>query len=105
MILKEIDGKANLNKIQKFGHDAEKQMAFYLKRAFQDKSDLVVINDLRIQMDDDTAQIDHLIIHKFGFRMKQEMRKISEIYHPVNLETGKLKGVEDVLRFTGSMLC
>lgn len=29
-------------------------------------------------------------------RMKQEMRKISEIYHPVNLETGKLKGVEEV---------
>lgn len=29
-------------------------------------------------------------------RMKQEMRKISEIYHPVDLETGKLKGVEEV---------
>ena len=67
MILKEIDEKANLTKIQKYGHDAEKQMAFYLKRAFQNKSDVVVINDLRIQMDDDTAQMDHLIIHRFGF--------------------------------------
>jgi len=29
-------------------------------------------------------------------QMRQAMRKISNIYHPVDLETGKLKGVEDV---------
>ena len=29
-------------------------------------------------------------------RMKQEMHKISDIYHPVDLETGKLKRVEDI---------
>lgn len=29
-------------------------------------------------------------------RMKQAVRKIGDIYHPVDLETGKLKGVEEV---------
>ena len=28
--------------------------------------------------------------------MKQAVHKISDIYHPVDLETGKLKGVEAV---------
>lgn len=79
MILKEIDEKANITKIQKYGHDAEKQMAFYLKRAFQDNSDIVVINDLRIQMDDDTAQMDHLIIHRFGFIVVESKSVTSKI--------------------------
>lgn len=34
-------------------------------------------------------------------RMKQAMRKISNIYHPVDLETGKLKEVEEVSNSLG----
>ncbi|WDP92370.1 MAG: NERD domain-containing protein [Desulfobacter sp.] len=79
MILKGIDDKTNLTKIQKYGHDAEKQMAFYLKRAFQDNSDIVVINDLRIQMGDDFAQMDHLIIHRFGFTVVESKSVTSKI--------------------------
>ncbi len=79
MILKEIDKKTKLNKFQEHGHAAEKQMAFYLKRAFQDSDDIFVINDLRIQMHDDIAQIDHLIIHKFGFAVIESKSVTSEI--------------------------
>ena len=67
MILKETDKKEHLKKFQKYGYNAEKQMAFYLKRAFQESDDIFVINDLRIEMNDDVAQIDHLIMHRFGF--------------------------------------
>jgi Nuclease-related domain len=79
VILKEIDKKDNLNKFEKHGRAAEKQMAFYLKRAFQDSNDIFVINDLRIQMNDDIAQIDHLIMHRFGFTVIESKSVTSEI--------------------------
>ena len=67
MILKEIDKKPLTSTMKKYGAEAEKQMAFYLKRAFQNSDDVYIINDLRLVMDDDVAQIDHLVIHKFRF--------------------------------------
>jgi len=79
MILKEIDKKTNLKKFQKYGHEAEKQMAFYLKRAFQESNDIFVINDLRIGMNDDIAQIDHLILHRFGFIVVESKSVTSRI--------------------------
>ena len=49
------------------GAKAEKQMAFYLKRAFVDTPDLMVFNDLRIKDGTgDFAQIDHLVLHRHG---------------------------------------
>ncbi len=79
MILKEIDNKQFSDKYQQYGHKAEKQMAFYLKRAFQDIDDVFVINDLRLTMNGDTAQIDHLIIHRFGFIILESKSVVSEI--------------------------
>ena len=38
-----------------------------LKRYFGDSRDLFIINDLHLDDLGDKAQIDHLIIHKFGF--------------------------------------
>lgn len=67
MILKEIDNKPTPTNQQKAGFAAEKQMAHYLKRAFQDSKDIHIINDLRLMENDDVAQIDHLIFHRFGF--------------------------------------
>jgi len=50
------------------GAKAEEQMSFYLRRAFYDHPDFHVLNDLRFEDDTgDAAQIDHLIIHKYGF--------------------------------------
>lgn len=67
MIIKSTDTKQNLNKRCKSGFQAEKQMSFYLKRAFQKEKDIFVINDLRLVLNDDVAQIDHLIVHRYGF--------------------------------------
>ncbi|MDY6928088.1 MAG: nuclease-related domain-containing protein [Pseudomonadota bacterium] len=49
------------------GKKNEKDVAFHLKRAFLDRSDVEVFNDLQIVVDGESAQIDHLILHKYGF--------------------------------------
>lgn len=67
MIVKEIDPKAKATKFQIAGINAEKQMAFYLKRAYGSSKDFFIFNDLRLEKNGDVAQIDHLIVHKFGF--------------------------------------
>jgi hypothetical protein len=79
VILKEIDKRENLVRYQQYGHNAEKQMAFYLKRAFQESHDIHVINDLRLEMNDDVAQIDHLILHRFGFLVIESKSVTSKI--------------------------
>lgn len=65
MILKDVDELATLDKYQKAGLSAEKQMAFYLKRAFGAEENILVINSLRLEKNDDAAQIDHLILHEY----------------------------------------
>jgi ssDNA-binding Zn-finger/Zn-ribbon topoisomerase 1 len=49
------------------GEEAEKQMAFYLQRAFRKRDDCFVINDLRVSHDGDFAWIDHLVVSTYGF--------------------------------------
>lgn len=66
MIHKEIDPAPAGDKFERAGQDAERQMAFYLRRAFAEDQDIHVINDLRIARRREVAQIDHLIIHCFG---------------------------------------
>jgi hypothetical protein len=55
------------------GHLAEKQMAYFLHRAFRDDPDLFVLNDIRIVdpgqqgfVEEDACQIDHLVLHRWG---------------------------------------
>jgi hypothetical protein len=72
MILKERDEKPGEDSdfIRKAGAAAERQMAFYLRRAFVDDPDVLVLNDIRLEVDDgevkDAVQIDHLMIHRHG---------------------------------------
>ena len=66
MILKEKELINPSDPRQKAGEDAEKQMAFYLQRAFRKRDDCFVINDLRVIHDGDVAQIDHLVVSPFG---------------------------------------
>ena len=79
MILKEIDEKIITKDFEKYGHEAEKQMSFYLKRAFQNDKEIHVINDLRLKMNDDVAQIDHLIFHRYGFIIVESKSVTSKI--------------------------
>ena len=66
MIAKEIDAFIPQDKFAKAGKEAEEQMSFYLRRAFADDKNIYVFNDLRLQHEDDAAQIDHLIVHQYG---------------------------------------
>lgn len=52
------------------GQKAEKQMAYYLDRAFGQREDVFVINDLRLANDYGMAtQIDHLVLSKYGITL------------------------------------
>lgn len=41
-------------------------MAFNLQREFKDDEDVLILNGIRLESNGDTAQIDHLIIHRYG---------------------------------------
>lgn len=49
------------------GDKQEKDVAFYLRRAFKDDENILVLNDFRFTFNDEVAQIDHLIVHRAGF--------------------------------------
>lgn len=66
MILKEKQIVISQDPKVRAGEEAEKQMAFYLQRNFSKSKDIFLLNDLRIVHDNDVAQIDHLVISKFG---------------------------------------
>ncbi len=51
---------------QKAGDEAEREMAFYLRRYFADDPDVLVLHDVRLELDGDAAQMDHVLIHKAG---------------------------------------
>ncbi|MDR2876208.1 MAG: NERD domain-containing protein [Methylobacillus sp.] len=67
MIAKEKTDSIPGDKLEKAGYDAERKVAFYLRMAFDEDPDTLILNDLRLEHKDDiTAQIDHLLIHPHG---------------------------------------
>lgn len=48
------------------GYDAEREMAFYLRRAFADDARVHIFHDLRLVRGEEVAQIDHLLLHRHG---------------------------------------
>ena len=66
MIAKEHHAIATTDRFQRAGDEAEKQMAFYLRRAFADDPGIHVFHNLRLEAGDDAAQIDHLLLHRSG---------------------------------------
>ena len=67
MIIKENNNPIPAEKYEKAGYDAERKVAYYLKMAFGDNSNLLILNDLRVEFEDGiTAQMDHLLIHQHG---------------------------------------
>ena len=53
-------------------------MAHYLKRAFGDTSDIYVFNDLRLLRRGEIAQIDHLVVHRWGFAIIESKASLAE---------------------------
>lgn len=66
MILKEKQFTAQADRRHVAGDAAEKQMAFYLRREFGNDKDVWVINDLRIGLEGEFAQMDHLLVSQWG---------------------------------------
>jgi hypothetical protein len=66
VILKPADPTTNGDRFARAGRRAEEQMAHYLERAFGTRDDILVFNDLRLEKGQDAAQIDHLLLHRWG---------------------------------------
>jgi Zn finger protein HypA/HybF involved in hydrogenase expression len=49
------------------GQKQEQSVAFFLRRAFKDHPQVLVVNDFKFSFNDETALIDHLIIYPYGF--------------------------------------
>jgi hypothetical protein len=67
MILKDKTLQNAVSPIAKAGQKQEQNVAFFLRRAFKDHKQVFVINDFKFTHNDETAQIDHLIIYPYGF--------------------------------------
>lgn len=66
-ILKEKSFSDKSDVRQVAGDRQEKDVAFYLRRAFKDDENILVLNDYRFVHNGEAAQIDHLVVHRTGF--------------------------------------
>ncbi len=81
MIVKEADAVVGDSIRAQAGARAEKDMAFYLRRAFGNhRSDVLVFNDLRLQHEGEVAQIDHLVVHPHGMFIIESKSVSGEIH-------------------------
>ena len=67
MILKDKTLQNVVSPTAKAGQKQEQDVAFFLRRAFKDHEQVFVINDFKFTHNNETAQIDHLIVYPFGF--------------------------------------
>lgn len=67
MILKDKTLQNTVSPTAKAGQKQEQDVAFFLRRAFKDHMQVYVLNDFKFTHNDETAQIDHLIVYKYGF--------------------------------------
>ena len=67
MILKPYVDREERDPRRSAGRRAERQMAHYLDRHFREHTKLHVLHDVRIEHDGEVAQMDHVVVHGFGF--------------------------------------
>ena len=67
MILKDKILQNVVSPTAKAGQKQEQDVAFFLRRTFKDHQQVFVINDFKFTHNDETAQIDHLVVYPFGF--------------------------------------
>jgi hypothetical protein len=79
MILKNKTIKPASAPTSSAGQKQELDVAFYLRRAFKDNDQIYVINDFKFNHNDETAQIDHLIVYKYGFILIESKSITGEI--------------------------
>lgn len=98
MIIKELDQFVAEDKFAKAGQVAEEQMAHYLNRAFKNDQNVQVFNGIRLEKNQDAAQIDHLILSQYGVIIIESKSVTSEVYINQHGEwsrqfDGKLRGM------------
>lgn len=84
MIIKERDAADHRDNddLSRTGAKAEQQMAHYLRRAFGGSADTLVLNDIRLEIEEDikeAIQIDHIVIHKHGLIIIESKSVIGRI--------------------------
>jgi len=67
MILKDKTLQNVVSPTAKAGQKQEQDVAVFLRRAFKDHKQVFVINDFKFTHNNETVQIDHLIVYTFGF--------------------------------------
>jgi len=67
MILKDKTPQNLTSVTAKAGYKQEQDVAFFLRRAFKDHPQVFVINDYKFSFNNETAQIDHLVVYPYGF--------------------------------------
>jgi hypothetical protein len=55
-------------------------MTHYLERAFGTRDDILVLNDLRLEKGQDAAQIDHLLLHRWGLVIIESKSVTDSVY-------------------------
>jgi len=66
MIIKDKDLQNVKSPTAIAGQKQEQDVAFFLRREFKDHHQVFVINDYKFSFNDETAQIDHLIVYPYG---------------------------------------
>lgn len=61
------------------GEKQERDVAFYLRRAFKDSEEIHVFNDFTFTYNGEKAQIDHLVLHKYGFLILESKSIYGEV--------------------------
>ena len=92
MICKDKKTIVPTDRFGRAGHEAEKQMAFYLRRAFGEATDVFVFNDLRFVRNGEAAQLDHLVLHRYGFFVVESKSVTGTIEVNGNLEFVRVYG-------------
>lgn len=67
MILKDKVISPTTSPTLKAGQKQEQDVAFFLRRHFKDDKNILVFNDIKITHNEETAQIDHLVLYPYGF--------------------------------------
>jgi len=67
LIIKNKEATKSIDARQLAGDKQEQDVAFFLRRSYKNDQQVFVFNDLRFEHNDEVAQIDHLVLHPYGF--------------------------------------
>lgn len=80
MILKPYGDREERDPRRSAGRSVERQVAHYLDRHFGDATNVLLLHDLRIELDGEVAQMDHLVVHSFGVAIVESKSVTTEVH-------------------------